>query len=204
MSSRGQRYKSTIASLLGIGRPFIFYETDRDYLAQLYPKLGYTVGAEIGVGGGVFAALMFKHNPDLKLYCVDAWQEYPEYTDFGQMQLDIDYQATLKRLHDKHAIIIREFSVDAAKLIPDASLDYVYIDACHEAPHIGNDIAAWSPKVRPGGVVSGHDYIYPHRDVITAVDAWVAEHDCGPLFLVGDPWRNGEPDVIMSWFWVQP
>jgi hypothetical protein len=194
-----------ITETIQADRPLLLYGTDREYLAQLYPKMGYTVGAEIGVGGGVFAALMFKHNPDLKLYCVDAWQVYDGYIDFtSQDGLEKDYQAAQHRLHDKNAIFVREFSLDAAKLIPDGSLDYVYIDACHEAPHVGNDIAAWVPKVRPGGMVSGHDYIYPHRAVMMAVDAWVAEHDCGPLFLVGDPCTSGEEMVIMSWFWVQP
>jgi predicted O-methyltransferase YrrM len=49
-------------------------------------------------------------------------------------------------------------SLEAAALIPDGSLDLVFIDAAHDYPSVRADIDAWRPKVRAGGVLSGHDY----------------------------------------------
>jgi len=69
-------------------------------------------------------------------------------------------------------------SVEAAPLILDSSLDGVYIDALHTSPHIDQDVKLWTPKVRPGGVVCGHDYAnrrFP--DVKRAVDSFYGEEN---------------------------
>ncbi len=35
---------------------------------------------------------------------------------------------------------------------------FVWIDAVHDKPHVLEDIAAWMPLIRPGGVIGGHDH----------------------------------------------
>jgi predicted O-methyltransferase YrrM len=64
---------------------------------------------------------------------------------------------------------IRLASVDAASLYDDQSLDFVFIDAAHDYDSVLTDIAAWRGKVKPGGVLAGHDYSWCH-DVRRAVD----------------------------------
>lgn len=59
-------------------------------------------------------------------------------------------------------------SVEAALRVPDRSLDGVFIDGDHSYRQVVRDIAAWEPKVRPGGFVSGHDF-GNHPDVARAV-----------------------------------
>lgn len=49
-------------------------------------------------------------------------------------------------------------SVAAAQLFPDRSLDWVHIDARHDYDSVSADIAAWAPKVRRGGWLSGDDF----------------------------------------------
>lgn len=49
-------------------------------------------------------------------------------------------------------------SLRAAVLFADASLDFVFIDANHSYEAVINDIRAWWPKIRPGGLLAGHDY----------------------------------------------
>jgi FkbM family methyltransferase len=43
--------------------------------------------------------------------------------------------------------------------VPHHSLDFVYLDARHDYASVLEDLEAWFDKVRPGGVLSGHDYI---------------------------------------------
>ena len=49
-------------------------------------------------------------------------------------------------------------SVDAAASVPDRSLDWLFIDADHSYDGVRTDLAAWAPKLKPGGLMSGHDY----------------------------------------------
>lgn len=61
-------------------------------------------------------------------------------------------------------------SLEAVKLFEDNSLDFVFIDACHEYDNVKADIMAWLPKVKPGGILAGHDYVETWSGVIRAVN----------------------------------
>ena len=50
-------------------------------------------------------------------------------------------------------------STDAAKLIEDNHFDFVYLDARHDYCAVAEDIKHYWPKVRPGGILAGHDFI---------------------------------------------
>ena len=58
---------------------------------------------------------------------------------------------------DRRILIVTD-SVDASKIVQDESLDFVFIDAAHDYKSVVLDIKCWFPKVRKGGLVSGHDY----------------------------------------------
>lgn len=46
----------------------------------------------------------------------------------------------------------------AKHLFADESVDFVFIDGCHEVESVRRDIADWYPKVKVGGIIAGHDY----------------------------------------------
>jgi len=56
------------------------------------------------------------------------------------------------------AKIIRKPSNEAAKEIEDNFLDLVFIDADHSYEGCKRDIEAYYGKVKPGGIIAGHDY----------------------------------------------
>jgi predicted O-methyltransferase YrrM len=64
---------------------------------------------------------------------------------------------------------IRMTSVEASGIYDDESLDFVFIDAAHDYTSVKIDIRNWLPKVRKGGVLSGHDYSW-WPEVKQAVD----------------------------------
>lgn len=65
-------------------------------------------------------------------------------------------------------------SAESAASFADASLDGVFIDAAHDYESVVRDVAAWFPKVKPGGIFAGHDY--PFDGVRRAVDEHAAAH----------------------------
>lgn len=48
-------------------------------------------------------------------------------------------------------------SVTAAEHFPDASIAIAFIDAGHDYVDVLRDITAWLPKIKPGGILAGHD-----------------------------------------------
>ena len=73
--------------------------------------------------------------------------------------------------------IFRMRSSEAAGMAK-ALYDFVFLDADHSYEGCAADLAAWAPKVRPGGYICGHDYEntdFPKFGVTQAVDEFVAE-----------------------------
>jgi hypothetical protein len=63
---------------------------------------------------------------------------------------------------------------EAAELINDSSLEFVFLDAAHSYRDTMEQILWYLPKVREGGLFTGHDYGYPRAGcevVAQAVDA---------------------------------
>ena len=159
---------------------------DRIELAKLFKELGFKVGAEIGVFQGSYSRALCRYNPDLLLYSIDAW--------IGQKHEKM-HERAINKLKGYNAILIKEESSVAVKRFEDNSLDFVYIDADHRYPAVLKDLTLWTPKVRSGGIVSGHDYQAP--DVRRAVDefAKVMTTDCDTV----NP-RNGITE--RSWYFI--
>jgi len=105
------------------------------------------------------------------LYCVDSWLGDPY--DIEDLTNDL-YSAWLDNVLC-HAFArpiapIRQPSARAATLFASASIDWVFIDGSHLLEHVSRDIALWAPKLRSGGIISGHDYVSDCPGVVKAVD----------------------------------
>ncbi len=71
------------------------------------------------------------------------------------------------------AKFLRLRSIQASKCIEDNSLDIVYIDGQHNYESVIEDIMYWTPKIRAGGIICGHDYIvgYPVEEALKKIYA---------------------------------
>jgi hypothetical protein len=58
----------------------------------------------------------------------------------------------------------------AHQYFEDVSIDFLFIDANHSYESVKKDLELWYPKVKYGGVISGHDY--NSKDVKRAVDEY--------------------------------
>ncbi|CAE8639590.1 unnamed protein product [Polarella glacialis] len=60
-------------------------------------------------------------------------------------------------------------SVTASRRVAPGSLDLVFIDGAHDFDSALADLRAWWPKLRPGGVMAGHDFSMSFPGVMRAV-----------------------------------
>jgi hypothetical protein len=61
--------------------------------------------------------------------------------------------------YEDRGIMVRASSKKASEMFEDESLDFIFIDANHAYDFVVEDINLWFPKLKKGGVFSGHDYI---------------------------------------------
>lgn len=176
----------------------------RDAIGPLLNSCGLTGrAAEIGVLWGGFMRIVLHEWRGDVYYAVDPWER--QSTDVYREKTDaIDYEQCYRQVRDmakadNRIIMLRGFSVDMAKALPNETLDWVFIDGNHSARAVLDDMDWWFMKLKPGGVFSGHDYgddtNYPNFcEVKTAVDRWMKEH--GQRFVIdkhGSSWWSIKP-----------
>jgi hypothetical protein len=86
-----------------------------------------------------------------QLWAVDTWQDAPDAFEVWQANM---VRAGVAELVQP----LRMDSAAAATRFADGSVDFVFVDADHNEAAVRADIASWLPKIRPGGVMAGHDY----------------------------------------------
>ena len=124
------------------------------------------VGVEVGVAFGGHSEAILKNTTIEKLYGVDPYFHRDDYEDpmnLPQVEFDQLYIFTLERLApfgDRYQHL-RKLSKDAVNEIP-AEIDFIYIDADYSYRGVWEDLCAWYPKVRVGGIIGGHDYAHPN------------------------------------------
>lgn len=148
-------------------------------------------GAEIGVFAADLSRILLSRN-DLSLIMVDSWEchdedgEYAKSDDFhaklSQEKQNAYYELSKNRVSTfgDRATIYRKRSVDAAQMVQDGSLDFVFIDADHTYEGVKSDLNSWFKKLKKGGILSGHDFKntdYPCWGVEKAVNEFCQEHN---------------------------
>lgn len=173
------------------------------------------VGVEVGTCRGLFAANLLAFWPGV-LHCVDAWSAVPEYGE--QYDHESNYQETCDRLkeYEGRYLIFRQTSLDAAQQVQDGALDFVYLDANHAYEAVRDDLNAWYPKVRKGGILAGDDYgIAPEQwvdfghgrvrfGVKRAVDEWARTHRKNISIDILADWKNmipGQGEIQARGWW---
>ena len=185
----------TFDILTQVGLPYVGRRGRRDTLAVLFAQAGFNCGAEIGVMDGVYSEVLCKANPKLKLKGIDTWTMTSRAT--GELKTSQHYNNARKVLTKYGVELLKMTSMEAAKIVPSESLDFVYIDADHKFDEVMLDIIEWSKRVRVGGIVAGHDYFhFRNCEVPQAVDAYTQAHNI-------HQWYITREDYPPSWFWVK-
>lgn len=155
------------------------------WLNRLIKEHGWTIAAEIGTGTGRTGTELMRANPGFHLIQVAYYPDLPgEYFYCTTMKSKRLWERRI-RPYISRMTIFNMMSHDAAPQVKDKSLDFVFIDADHSYEHVIEDIRDWAPKVKPGGMVSGHDYGHPE---FPGVEQAVREYFGNNFGLVHSDW----------------
>jgi hypothetical protein len=118
----------------------------------------WTRGVELGVKEGKTLFHLLQFCPKLHMIGIDVWEPFegmPEevwphkkYYDVVMMKAD---------MYPRRCRTIKGLTQDVHNKIQDNSVDFVFIDADHSVKEVERDINYYTPKVRKGGAMFGHD-----------------------------------------------
>ncbi len=162
------------------------------------------VGVELGVYEGGTSAALLKALPDLHLIMIDPWREWAPDSSYHRdpkMGKKDNKQWAVHRAEAISAVdpyrertqIIQATGDEACHMFgrrewlgsyrPDL-LDFVFIDANHRYDEAKKDIQDWLPKIKPGGLLCGHDYGGRQQGVKQAVDETFGDRVMTPGMLL--------------------
>lgn len=170
-----------------------YYE---EVVREAHPGRVHTF-VEIGVWQGrslVYMAELIKElNKPIELFAVDNWTGGPEVVDCMK-GLPKSYLEIFKDNLDAAGVanivtVIQSDSAEAALRFENNSVDFAFIDASHSYEAVKADVAAWWPKIIPGGTLAGHDYnVHSWPGVVKAVNEFAEANGLKVKVRCGATW----------------
>lgn len=140
--------------------PILDTRNDLGYLLEVENK---TIGVEVGVRRGVFSREILETWPGAtQYYLVDLWAHQDNYHDGAnvadsEQEIILNAARTNLKKWEAKTIFKQQDSIAAAQEMLDGSVDFVYLDARHDYAAVKEDLEAWWPKLKHGGIFAGHD-----------------------------------------------
>ncbi|MCC2630426.1 MAG: hypothetical protein K0S38_235 [Candidatus Paceibacter sp.] len=133
------------------------------------------VGSWKGKSTSFMAVEIANSGKKITFDCIDNWVGSKNKDELQYDDLDVQkgglFEVFKKNIESVAAYVnpIRMDSTAAAMLYKDGSLDFIYIDAAHDYESVKKDIAAWLPKLKPDGMITGDDFVANWPGVVRAV-----------------------------------
>ena len=127
-----------------------------EYKAIKYLEIGALSGTNV-----VHVAKSYCMHPDSRMYVIDPWIDYSDYTDYKGEHNTIynDFKSNMEnnKLNDK-VIVKRGFSYDMLQTLEDNFFDIIYIDGNHASEYVIEDAVLSFRKLKCGGMLIFDDY----------------------------------------------
>lgn len=158
-------------------------------IGLLIKDMDNPIGVEIGCASGITTEWLLRINPTLKLTSIDPYVDYSDWNGMYLNNLENLYRKTIEKFSNyrDRFNLIRDFSDNTVNLIPDNSLDFIFIDGLHTYEQVLKDCNNYYSKVKTGGIFSGHDYTVI-RGVNQAVNEFAAKVNKQILTTECDVW----------------
>lgn len=147
------------------------------------------VVAELGVNRGEFSREILDVMQPSRLHLVDIW-------DSERYHDGLFHEVTSKlatELESGSVQVHRKLSTEAHEDFPDEYFDMVYIDTDHSYQTTRDELMAYASKMKPDGILAGHDYSMGNWDascrygVFEAVHEFCVTFDWELCFLTAEP-----------------
>lgn len=148
---------------------------------------------EIGTFYGVHAIQVSETltNPDSKIYCIDPWEDYDEYTEYKGEQNKIwnAFNENLSKCPERNKFeIYRGFSENIVPTFSDNYFDIIYVDGNHETEYVYRDGCMSFQKLKKGGYIIFDDYDWKETKV--GIDRFINEYKTMIHIVAGLPIDN--------------
>jgi hypothetical protein len=135
-------------------------------ISSLLNEFNFKTMIEIGVKDAGYAyELLQKWSGFEHYYGIDPYEKQNNYNDIAnrdQSVQDRDYLKVRDMLITKFGkekiAMVRNYSTSVVGLFKKGSIDFIYVDARHDYCGVTEDINAYYPILRCGGLFAGHDY----------------------------------------------
>jgi predicted O-methyltransferase YrrM len=138
-----------------------------------YLEIGTFFGANI-----ISIANTYGLHKDSKLYCIDPWEDYDDYSEYKTEQPTIysKFIGNVERSGAKDKIVInRGYSNNEIPKFPDNFFDIIYIDGNHEPEYVLEDAVLSFRKLKQNGLLVFDDYGWGGPDLTQkGIDAFLS------------------------------
>ena len=127
-----------------------------------------------------------------RLHLVDPW-ESPRY---GEHKARAVRERFAGAIAAGRVALHRGRSTEVLATLPDASFDWIYIDTDHTRTTTAAELRLGRRKLKPGGILAGHDYVTGSWDggvrygVVEAVHEFCVREDWELLYLTAETHRH--------------
>lgn len=105
--------------------------------------------AEVGVHHGINAKNILQNLNVEKMFLIDCWDSESDALNITRNRLN-KFKTKLN--------YIKGYSVEEGSKFTDNFFDFVYIDTVHTYDMMRDDLMCWYPKIKKGGILSGHGF----------------------------------------------
>jgi hypothetical protein len=112
--------------------------------------------AEVGVDKGDFSDLILMLTDPKRLHLIDAWGDPLRYHNGLKSLVEDKFKNEIER---GNVEINVGYSTEILKKFPNRYFDWVYLDTSHTYKATAAELSILKEKVKPEGIIAGHDYI---------------------------------------------
>jgi predicted O-methyltransferase YrrM len=154
------------------------------------------IALELGVAAGHYSDVILQHSNVRLLYSIDRWSDHHDAKEYHKCH-------KMLSIYGYRSIIRRQYFDSALDTFQDDAFDFIYIDAyASDGQQNGKLLYDWFPKLKKGGIFSGHDYHTDFPKTIKAVDRFCKEFGYTPNIVKGHK-SDGNQQKYNSWYIIK-